>query len=323
MVPTERAIRTIFTTCLAVKPHEKILMVTDNDLEKIARHFQKIGQEYASVTLLNMPIPPYNAIEPPPEIAKAMLQFPVQLLITSCSLSHTNARRQATAHGARIASMPRITEDILQRAIVVDYPLMKQRTNHLADLLDQGSTVHITTQKGTDLTLSIAGRKAHGRKSGIFDKPEYWGNLPEGEAFIAPLEERADGIVYIDGSIAGVGPVDNVKLVLRKGKLVRVSHPVFEQMLTVAGEKARTIAEFGIGTNDKAQLSGVVLEDEKVLGTAHIAFGNNLGFDGTNDVQFHVDCVFTKPTIYINDKKIMECGKLVVPFTTIANPLDL
>lgn len=312
MVPTEHAIRTIFTTCLAVKSHEKILIVTDKDLENIAHHFQKIGEEYAPVTLLRIPIPQYNAIEPPTEIANSMLQFPVQLLITSCSLSHTRARKQATAHGARIASMPRITKEILQRAIVVDYPLMKQRTNKLADILDHGSTVHITTRKGTDLVLSIAGRKAHGRKSGIFDQPGYWGNLPEGEAFIAPLEEHANGIVYIDGSIAGVGPVDNVKLVVRKGKLVDVSHPIFEQMLNTAGEKARVIAELGIGTNDQAQLSGIVLEDEKVFGTAHIAFGNNLSFDGVNDIQFHTDCVFTKPTIIIDDKKIMEQGTLLL-----------
>ena len=52
-----------------------------------------------------------------------------------------------------------------------------------------------------------------------------------------------------------------------------------------------------------------MLEDEKMLGTVHIALGNNLSFGGDNDVPLHLDGVITRPDIYVDDKKIMEKGK--------------
>lgn len=45
------------------------------------------------------------------------------------------------------------------------------------------------------------------------------------------------------------------------------------------------MAEFGIGTNYKAKLVGLILEDEKVFGTIHIAFGNNLSMGGRISVE--------------------------------------
>jgi len=64
----------------------------------------------------------------------------------------------------------------------------------------------------------------------------------------------------------------------------------------------------GVGTNPKAKITGNVLEDEKVFGTAHIALGNNTAFEGKVDVPVHVDGVFTKPTIFLDKKKIIEKG---------------
>ena len=56
----------------------------------------------------------------------------------------------------------------------------------------------------------------------------------------------------------------------------------------------------------------LAVEDEKVLGTAHIAVGNNKTYGGTNDVQLHLDGVFNKPTIEVNNKIIMKHGKLLI-----------
>lgn len=81
--------------------------------------------------------------------------------------------------------------------------------------------------------------------------------------------------------------------------------------LDLAGEKAYRVAELGIGLNPKAKIIGLVLEDEKVLGTVHIALGNNLSFGGDNDVPLHLDGVILKPDIYVDGKKIMSRGKFV------------
>ena len=72
------------------------------------------------------------------------------------------------------------------------------------------------------------------------------------------------------------------------------------------------VAELGIGTNHEAQISGHILEDEKVMGTIHVAFGNNISMGGTCNVGIHIDGVVTKPTVYIDEQKIMEDGKLLI-----------
>ena len=72
----------------------------------------------------------------------------------------------------------------------------------------------------------------------------------------------------------------------------------------------KNVAELGIGTNYKAKIRGNILEDEKVLGTCHIAFGNNKHFGGKVDVPFHVDFVIQNPTIYSDDVLILKDGKL-------------
>lgn len=314
MVKLIKAINTIFTKCLAVKKDEKVLIVTDDSKEDIANEFLENGMRFADIIeLIKIPILEVNGIDPPKNIQEKMLGFDVIIALTTKSISHTKTRIKCTEKGIRLASMPGITKDILERTIDVDYEKMKNITDKIADVLDAGKKVRIATEKGTDLMFSINGRNAHGRKSGIYDKKGYWGNLPEGEAFIAPVEGTANGTMMVDGSIAGIGLVDDVEIKIKDGFAVEVKNKKFNGMInSVKDKNARNIAEFGIGTNENAQIKGIVLEDEKVLGTCHIALGNNFGFGGKIDVPFHVDCVIRSPTIYVDDKKIIEDGKLLI-----------
>jgi aminopeptidase len=83
-------------------------------------------------------------------------------------------------------------------------------------------------------------------------------------------------------------------------------------MLDSVGKNARNIAEFGIGTNDSVKLSGILLEDEKVMGTVHIALGNNVSMGGKINVPIHLDGVIKEPTVFLDSKVIMKDGKLLV-----------
>ena len=67
--------------------------------------------------------------------------------------------------------------------------------------------------------------------------------------------------------------------------------------MAVAGAANRNIAELGIGTNDRATRPDNILEAEKILGTVHIALGDNSGFGGTVSTPFHEDYVFYRPTL--------------------------
>jgi len=307
----------ILSTCMGLKPTERLLIITDANKRALAEpFFDEASQITRAAKLIEIPESEHHGQEPPRQAAEEMKRSDVVLLITSKSYSHTKARREATAAGARIASMPGVTQDMLERCIAVDYAKMTERTNKLCDILDKGKKVTITTKKGTKLTMSIEGRQAHGRKAGIFTGKGAWGNLPEGEACLAPLEGTTEGKVVVDASVAKLGKVDKpITITIKGGYAEKIEGGItaveLAKLLYSVGHEAQNIAELGIGTNDLAIISGDVLEDEKVMGTCHIAFGNNMSMEGHVDVPIHIDVVMTQPTILVDGKKIMNEGKLL------------
>jgi len=128
----------------------------------------------------------------------------------------------------------------------------------------------------------------------------------------------ANGIFVVDGSMAGLGLIGdvNIKIEVKDGFATKITggRPAkkLNDMLDAVGKGARNIAEFGIGTNDSAKLSGVLLEDEKVMGTVHLALGNNITMGGTFNVPIHLDGIIKKPTVYLDGKLLMKSGKLLI-----------
>jgi leucyl aminopeptidase (aminopeptidase T) len=79
-----------------------------------------------------------------------------------------------------------------------------------------------------------------------------------------------------------------------------------------AGGGADIVAELGIGTNDQARLTGRIITDEKVLGTAHVAFGHNKGsYGGDNEATIHIDGVMADASIWVDGELAIERGTLV------------
>ena len=308
-----KAARIAVKNCMGVKPSETVLIVTDGPRIKIAEAIRKAAEEVAKETLLMvMRERTRHGEEPPKAVEKAMCAADVVFAPTTYSLTHTQARLRATKAGTRIATMPMITEDMMMRgAMLADYKKVRALTMKVAKLLDNASAVKIETKIGTKLHMSIAGRKAH-PDTGIFHNPGDFGNLPAGEAFVAPIEGTAEGHAIVDGSM-----VDRVRgtveIIFERGIAKKISGspaPGLLKMLRKAGPKAMNLAEFGIGTNPKAKLIGNVLEDEKVLGTCHIALGDNSTFGGRVKVGIHVDGIIKHPTIKLDGKIVMREGKL-------------
>jgi leucyl aminopeptidase (aminopeptidase T) len=130
--------------------------------------------------------------------------------------------------------------------------------------------------------------------------------------FIAPVEGTAEGHVVVDGSM-GDRKGGKIEISVEEGLAARISGDSPQKllrMLAAAGPKARNIAEFGIGTNPKARLTGNVLEDEKVMGTCHIALGDNSTFGGRVRAGIHVDGILLKPTVRIDGKILIRDGRL-------------
>ena len=304
---------------LGVQAGERVLIVTDETKRDIAAAFKRAClQLQANVEKIEIPVLTFNGQEPPEAVAQKMLAAQVVLMPLAKSLSWTRARRAATDAGVRIASMARITEEMIVRTFPVDYHAIRARVNRLADLLDQTEQVRVQSELGTDLCVNVAHRQAHGRSGGIYSQPGKWGNLPCGEAFIAPVQTGTSGIYVVDASHAAVGAIaEPIRITVENGFATRIDGGAEAQTLrnelqAVGDHNAYNLAEFGIGCNEHARICGITLEDEKVLGTCHLALGNNIFFGGEVEVGIHIDGVLTAPTIHFDAQLIMERGALLV-----------
>ena len=313
----DSSLRIAFRDCLNVKPHETVLIVSDDKRAALAHKFYAAAQQYAREALLIvMPERENNGAEPPAAVAEAMRLCDAAFLVTTKSLSHTQARKRASAAGARMASMPGITEDMILRALGADHQKMKQQCRRLIPKVSHARQVRITTAAGTDLTFSLKGRTAR-PDHGIIPERGGFTNLPAGEVYVAPLEGTANGVLVIDGSIADIWPMRKpITIAIAQGYAVgagkgrdaaRLWH-----ILSRHGKPGLNVAEFGIGINPKARITGNILEDEKVLGTIHIAFGDNSNFGGRVRVPSHQDGIVRRPTVTVDGKTLIDHGNLLI-----------
>jgi leucyl aminopeptidase (aminopeptidase T) len=312
----ERAIRAVIRDCMCVSEGEQVLVVSNPATHELGERLRAEAEAAgADAILAVMAERESHAAEPPAPVAAAMAAADVVLGPTVQSLSHTAARKEATNAGARIATLPGVTEEMLARVMSADMAELRRRGKIVADALSAGSEARVTCANGSDLRLGLVGR------TGIPDAGELgergaFGNLPCGEGFIAPVEGTGNGRLVVDGTIASIGiPDQPVTLTVEDGHLTASSGEAgirLMELLTAHGPGGTSVAELGIGTNEKAILSGNVLEDEKILGTAHVAFGASAAIGGTVQVPVHLDCVVTKPDVTIDAEPLVRAGELLV-----------
>jgi len=241
----------------------------------------------------------------------------VVIALSWYSTSHTNFRRLLTINaGTRYASMPLFSPDMFSGSMDVDWRKIEKITYGLKEIFSQTIRAEVCAPNGTSLTFNLQGRTAHA-DTGILTKKGDFGNLPAGEVFIAPLEGKTSG-----------------KMVIEYKETKKLKKPViFEinegQVQQISGDKEtikkfeeifnknklnKNIAELGVATNPKAKDVTNILEAEKILGTVHIALGDNSSFGGKISTPFHEDFVIFKPTLKLESKEgkiisVLEKGK--------------
>jgi leucyl aminopeptidase (aminopeptidase T) len=312
----DRAVKTVVRQCMGIQPGEDVLVVCNPVTEEIGALMRIEAQgEGADATLAVISERESAAAEPPAPVAAAMAAADVVLAPTIQSLSHTAARKVASEAGVRIGTLPGVTEEMLSRLMTGDLEEIRRRGWAVVTALNRAAEVRITCPHGSDLRIGLEGRM------GIVDAGELgnrgaFGNLPCGEGFIAPLEGTTEGKLVVDGSIAEIGLLDTpVELTVREGHLVAATGPDGEhlmELLTAHGEDGTNVAELGIGTNEEAILTGNILEDEKIFGTCHVAFGASAAIGGTVQVPVHLDCVVLEPTVEVDGETIVSGGDLLV-----------
>lgn len=318
LLSLDKAAETVVKTCLNVKPEEVFLVITDTEKEKIGRAIFEAGLRVGCEAILAVMKPrTRHGEEPPAPIAEMWSHVDVFAAPTSFSLTHTQARKNATARGARGATLPMITEEIFVETMSVDYYEVKKKCEQMKSAFEGVRQVEVRSQLGTKLTMSVEGRERL-IDTGILHEKGAFGNLPAGEFFIAPVEGTANGVAILDGSIAGVGVLkEPVRVEVKDGYAVNIAGgeeaEKLKQILSSAPEayrkEAYNIAEIGVGCNFGARIVGNILEDEKVYGTVHIAFGDNSTIGGKTVAGIHIDAMITKPTLLADGREIIKEGE--------------
>jgi leucyl aminopeptidase (aminopeptidase T) len=312
----EKGCAIVWQQCMGLRPGERALIITDEGKLHLGRAlYAKARQLGAQAVLIQMPAAKVSGEEPPAAVAAAMLEAEVIVCPTTESMTHTNARINAVKKGARMATMPGITDEMFEAGpITADYAEVERLSRLYAELLTRAKSCRVVTGGRHELILSLAGRKGV-VSSGVYREAGSSGNLPSGEAYIAPLEDGADGEFWVDGSIVGLGRLTEPLLItLRRGLIADIAGkeaPLAEKAIP-GNTLSRTIGELGIGANPMARLTGVILEDEKIYGSVHVAFGTNISFGGVVKAVSHIDCVTLKPEVYLDERLVIKDGQLLI-----------
>jgi len=273
----------------------------------------------AAVSFHPFPASGGHGTEPDDATAARLRETDVAVAITSFSLSHTNARLAATDAGVRLASAPGFEAGMLAPGgpMAVDYQQVAADCRAFAGLLSAAGEARVRTAAGTDLRFSLAGRRGEA-DDGIYGTARgSWGNLPAGEAYIAPVEGTASGRMVVP---AGWHPgLESDMLILwEAGQVVAVEGggPAGDQLrrlLAIGSEDAihrarRNLAELGVGGNGNARRPDNVLEAEKIKGTIHLAVGDNMHMGGTVESDLHEDFVIPEPDLILDGRTVIARG---------------
>jgi len=235
------------------------------------------------------------------EIVRAEEAVDVVIALSHHSTSHTEFRKLLTGSaGVRYGSMPHFHRDMFFGSMDVDWDSLAISTRTLARAMEGVDQFEIKAENGTDITMGATLRRIN-VDDGILTDVGSSGNLPAGEVFLAPVEGTAEGTMVIEW-----GPTSRLSspmtVTLEKGRGVSVSGKNPDEVkwlekLWAAHPDNNNIAELGIGTNPGATRPDSILESEKILGTVHIAFGDNHTFGGSVVAPFHLDFVIFRASL--------------------------
>ena len=316
----------VVETCMDIRRGENVLIVCDPTTGEIGQALHEaVTNRSERVLLIVMPKGRHHGEEPPSPVASLMRQQQVILAPTRYSLTHTKAIRQALKEGARVATMPGMTEEMFTHGgMSANFNEIKRKISNLGPYLRRRRIINVKSKQGTDITFEVNWRDWKLDDNGICNRPKMLTNLPAGKAFIMPREGSMNGKVIIDGSWDATLLDEEIELEIENGIVIDVKGgttaanirqefgEVARKLRSKDRENVWTIAEFGFGVNDQARLGGNVLEDEKRLGTCYIAIGDNTALGGNSSVGIHIPGVLKSPSVWLDDTQILDDGKFIL-----------
>jgi leucyl aminopeptidase (aminopeptidase T) len=327
----EKLIRDVF----APQPGEKVLVMVDVPHGEVKDHdqwvrrrqmaadwraaFQRMGAEegfsvhplltYPATGANNADLPEGGEMDGRPVSFEDLLsEVNIVVALTEYSASAPLIGYTQKFPELRAASMPKVERRMQDTALAANYSEVARKSHILAEKLERAEGARVQFSTGHQVYLDLRHRQAdaddgqlHADKKGI-----RLINLPSGEACIAPYEGEVEGEPSkSEGTIPADYSGELVLYRVRENRIVEIigDGPKAGEMRNyfAVDEARRNIAELGLGCNEKAVISGIVLEDEKVLGM-HWAYGRSDHIGGVTGVQqftdpshvVHQDIVYAK-----------------------------
>lgn len=238
------------------------------------------------------------------------------------SLVTTRAAKRAIKKGIKFLSLPLATNDgrsmLAYRFMTMDTKKSKMMAQVIMKYFNRASTVRVKTKLGTDLKFGIQNRPAGFFNGVVKDGGGY--SSASIEVYVPIEEDKTEGIMMLNGSLGYIGKVkEPVRIILDKGRMTEIEDNetgrYLKNYLEDYNDPGMYVAsELGIGLNSYAKCRGkCYIEDESAYGTFHIGFGRNLALGGVHEASGHFDLVAKEPDIYVDNRMIMQQGKIIIP----------
>lgn len=256
----------------------------------------------------------------PPEITKILERDPTDIYINLLRGVREETpfrikliQMETKSKRARLGHCPGVTLDMLANGALAlttkEHRKMQDFARAMIQRLSNVVKIEIKNLMGTNLSLNVEGRPFF--TDTIIDwKTMKWMNLPTGEVIVAPIENSLNGKLVCDMAIGGIGPLKMpIELTVQNGEVkdavsgdLQVLKRVEDSLNT--DKWSKVVGEFAFGINPKARFVEEFLESEKILGTIHLAFGNNSDMPGgKNKSKNHMDFLISKPNVKVFNKK--------------------
>ena len=320
----KRGVKIIVDKWMSVRSGESVLIITDlqhwNEMKEVQNYAKSLG---ANVEIRMLPGEyTQNVSAHFEELATIMQDHDVIIGATHYSLVTTEVVKRAVRSGSRFLSLPMATNDgrsILEYGfLTMDTDKARFMAKMMLKYINESTYINLKTQSGTDLKFRKQGRKASYFNGKAKDNKGFTSS--SFEVYLAVEEDQTTGTGIVDGSLGYLGKVDKpFKIQLEAGKLVDIEANEFgstlsSYMKSFKDERIYHVGEFGIGLNTYSKCNGrCYIEDESAYGTAHIGFGRNQALGGEFEANGHFDLVFKDPSIYADNRLIMEKGIIAAP----------
>ena len=241
---------------------------------------------------------------------------------TDYSIVTTLAAREIIKRGGKFLSLPLSTNNgksmLGYDFLMMDTKKSKMMAKVIMKYIQGAAMIRVTTKAGTDIRFYKQNRMPGFFNGVVGDGKGY--SSASIEVYVPIEEDKTVGVMVVDGSLGYIGKNKlPVAVKLESGKIVEIEDNEDGQRLREYIEdyedpRMFTASELGIGLNSYSKCHGnCYIEDESAYGTFHIGFGRNLALGGQHEANGHFDIVAMEPDIYVDNRMIMQEGKIIIP----------